>query len=66
MKTITKVFTLFLALAFFLSSCVMGGGDDEKKDPADNTDTPDRVDPEPPDSDAPDIDIDVSDTVYIN
>jgi hypothetical protein len=47
----------------------MGGGDDDKKDPQDVTDTPDRVDPdpepEPPEPDAPDIDINVSDTVPI-
>ena len=66
MKKISKILAVFLALAFILSSCVMGGGNDDKKeDPQDITDNPDRVDPEPPKPDAPDIDVNVSDTVPI-
>ncbi|MEN8226459.1 MAG: hypothetical protein ABFS05_13980 [Bacteroidota bacterium] len=68
MKVISKIIAFSIALCFLFSACVMGGGEEDKKDPIDDNDRPDRVEttPEPPDTDAPDIDISVSDTVPIN
>ena len=66
MKKITRIIAFIMAFCFLLSSCVMGGGEDDKKDPKDITDNPRKEEPKPPDPEPPPIDVNVNDTVPIN